>query len=117
MLTKKAIAEIYKKYPKRPESPDMLDIPLLFSDDLQQHNIQLTASHIIINSLDPKALFHSISTKLIHGIVDFEDHVAIVLHSSIIFLGKRDSSVNVDIKMEQPSFMERLRMLQKGNRR
>ena len=30
MIQKKAIDEIYKRYRKRPESPDELNIPLLF---------------------------------------------------------------------------------------
>ena len=40
MITRKVIQTLYKKYRKLPESPDCLDMPLLFENALQ-HNINI----------------------------------------------------------------------------
>lgn len=110
MVTEKVIEEIYKQYSRRPSSPDLLDIPLLFSDDIEQHKIDLTDDHIVINSLDSRSPFHSISINRVHEILNFEKVIAIVLHSSIIFLNKHDSGVNVHIRMNRPSLLDHIQM-------
>ena len=38
MITKRVIDTLYKKYKKLPESPDCLDMPLLFESSLH-HNV------------------------------------------------------------------------------
>ncbi len=76
MITKQVINTLYKKYRKLPESPDCLDMPLLFD-----------------------------------YIVPFENWVAIMLHSSIIFLDRRSPKVSVHIRQHRPSFIERVRGL------
>lgn len=109
MITKKVIDTLYKQYSKRPESPDELNIGLLFGDIFDIHGIALDENNLVINSIDPASPFHSIPLKHIHEIVEFGEDIAIVLHSSIIFLKKEDNRVNIHVKPPQLSPMERLR--------
>ena len=110
MVTSKVIESLYKTYRKRPSAPDELNIGLLFDPNIQKyHQISLTPDELVIGSIPEMSPFHTILLRHIHGIVEFDRSISIVLHSSIIFLNKRDNGVNLHIKMEKPSFMDRLR--------
>ena len=115
MLTDKVIDAIYKQYSRRPSSPDQLDIPLLFHEELEPHAIDIDDSHIFINSIDNQSPFHKIKVDRVHQILEFENVIAIVLHSSIIFLHKKSDVVNVHVKMHKPSLIDRVRMKLSGD--
>ena len=87
MITKQVINTLYKKYRKLPESPDCLDMPLLFDYASTHHNISIDmegpVDALIIRSIDPASPFHRIPLERIHAIVPFENWVAIMLHSSM----------------------------------
>lgn len=108
MITEKAINEIYKKYSKLPESPDDLNIFLLFEGAHPDHEIMFEGNDIVINSVSPSSPFHRISLDRVNAIIEFEENVAIVLHSSIIFLSKKDGKVSIHIKQLKPSLMKRI---------
>lgn len=112
MITKKVIQTLYKKYRKLPESPDYLDMPLLFDYAAEHHNITIDmdgpVDALVIRSIDPDSPFHRIPLERIHAIVPFEEWVAIVLHSSIIFLNRRSSRVSVHVKTMEPSLFDRV---------
>ncbi len=109
MITAKVINEIYRKYRKRPKSPDELDVSLLFDCVADNHGIEIDEESLVINSIDSKSPFHKIDLNRIHAIVKFEENIAIVLHSSILFLNIGDNGVNVHIKVNPPTFLEKLR--------
>lgn len=109
MVNKQVIETIYKQYKKRPASPDELDIGLLFMEQLDQHEIYIDGDRLIINSVEPNSPFHSLPLSKIHAILNFENVVAIVMHSSIVFLSKKDRTVSVHIKMDKPSLLERVK--------
>lgn len=109
MITKKVIDELYRKYNKRPETPFDLNLGILFDETVESHGLVLDEEKLIIGSLPEGSLFHSISLKHIHEIVEFEDCVAVVLHSSIIFLNKHDSRTFVNIRQDRPSLWDRFR--------
>lgn len=109
MITKKVIDNIYKLYPSRPDSPDELNIGLLFDDVFETHGLQIDENELVINSIDPSSPFHSIPLRNIHEIVEFADDIAIVLHSSNIFLKKEDNRVHIHMKEQTLSPFERLR--------
>lgn len=115
MITKQVIQALYKKYRKLPESPDYLDMPLLFDYASEHHNITIDmdgpVDTLIINSIDASSPFHRIALERIHAIVPFEEWVAIVLHSSIIFLNRKSSKVSIHIRTQRPSLMDRIRGL------
>ena len=109
MIQKKVIDAIYKKYRRRPASPDELNIPLLFEALPEEARIEIDGTHIIIGSLDPRSPFHKIPVGHIHAIVDFDEAVAIVLHSSILFISKDTGVAHVHMKDLRPTIMDRLR--------
>ena len=108
MITQKVIDALYKQYSKAPKSLDCLDMPLLFDAAGAHHDISVDMDdnmngELVINSIDPASPFHRLP------IVPFEKWVAIVMHSSIIFLNRKDNSVSVHLKPVEDSFMDRLR--------
>ncbi len=108
MIQKKVIDAIYKKYKKRPASPDELDIPLLFEKLPFEANIEIDGNDLIINTVEASSPFHSIPIGNIHAIVEFDEAIAIVLRASIIFLSKDDGSAHVHLKAVGDSLLERL---------
>ena len=115
MITRKVIQTLYKKYRKLPASPDCLDIPLLFDSASAHHNVMIDmdgpVDTLVIRSIDPDSPFHSIPLDRIHAIVPFEEWIAIVLHSSIIFLNRKSSKVSVHVRTEAPSLWERIKAI------
>lgn len=110
MITQKAIDNIYRKYNHLPDSPDDLDIMLLFEHLLDSHNIEIDDNgNLIINSLPSDSPFHSIRLDKVHAIIEFEDEIAVVMHSSIIFLNKSNSKSYVHIKAPKLSLIDRLK--------
>ena len=111
MIDKKVIDTIYKRYKKRPSSTDELDIALLFEGVHPMHDIYIDGDEIVINSIPETSPFHAIPLSHVNAILDFEEHVAIVLHSSIIFLSKteNDRPVSIHIKPMRETLGSRLR--------
>lgn len=109
MITKKVIDTLYKRYSKRPNSADDLNIALLFESAHPVHGIVIEDERVVINSVEDNSPFHRIPLKLIHSIVEFDEAVAIILHSSIIFLSRYDSDtpVSVHLKPLKPSIKDR----------
>jgi hypothetical protein len=109
MITKQVIDELYHKYCRRQH--DRADnIKLLVDSASKHHNVQIdNQGNLIIGSIDPKSPFHRILLDNINGVSQFENSFAIVLNSSIIFLNKNDSGVNVHVRTDSPSLWQRLR--------
>ena len=114
MIHKKVIDAIYKKCRKRPASPDELNIPLLFEKLPEEAMIEVDGNDIVINSVDRNSPFHSIPVSHIHAILEFAEAIAIVLHSSIIFLSKDDGSMHVHLKDIGPTLIDRIRSILPG---
>lgn len=111
MINKKVIDTLYKRYNRRPKSTDQLNIALLFEGAHPMHDIEINEDQdIVINSTEPMSPFHLIPIELVHAIVDFDEHVAIVLANSIIFLSKKESDnpVSVHLKPFKPSLKQKL---------
>ncbi len=115
MITNQVIETLYKKYRKLPESPDCLDIPLLFDSTAGFHNVSIDmesdVDSLIINSIDVASPFHRIALDKIHAIVPFEEWIAVVLHSSIIFLNRKSPKVSIHIRVQKPTLSDRIRSL------
>lgn len=110
MITKQVIESIYKKYKRRPKSVDMLNVGLLFDPSLEAHNIFIDDKKLVIGSLPADSPFREIPLDRIHAILEFERHVAIVLHSSIIFLRKDGDKVDIHVNLKGPSLLDKIRM-------
>ena len=63
---------------------------------------------LIIGSIAEDAPFHSIPLRNIIAFVPFEEWVAIVMHSSIIFLNSRSSKVAAHIKPLKESLWDKI---------
>ena len=111
MITKEVINSIYKQYPHRAKIVDCLDIPMLFDSVGKLHNItvDIDSERLIIGSLNPKSVFHSILLKHIHAFLPFENWTAIVLPTSIIFLNKKNRQVSIHIKPHKESLGDRIK--------
>ncbi|MDE6403982.1 MAG: hypothetical protein K2K86_09285 [Muribaculaceae bacterium] len=109
MINNKTIETIYKKYRNRPASIDELNIPLLFEAMDAEGGVEIKGHDIIINSLDSWSPFHTIDLNRVHAILDFEKYIAVVMHSSIVFIGKASGDVHVHLKDLKPSLMDRMR--------
>jgi hypothetical protein len=111
MITKQVIQTLYKKYRKQPKSPDCLDMQLLFDNAEQQHHVKVDFDnyHLVIGSIDAASPFHSFPLTHIHAIVPFEEWIAIVMHSSIIFLNRKTSKVTVHVRTQRMSLWQRIR--------
>lgn len=111
MISKEVIKTLYKKYPHRAKSIDDLDMALLFDSVGERHKISvdIETNRLIIGSLEPTFIFHAIPLAHIHAIVPFEEWIAIVLHSSIIFLNRKTDEVSVHLKPLPEGFGGKLR--------
>lgn len=109
MITKKVIDSIYKSCAKPPENPDDLNIELLFEKIENPLAISVDEGWLILHTVPESSPFHKIALKRIHCIEEFDDEIAIVLHSSIIFLDKKEGKPYIHIKEERPSAITRLK--------
>lgn len=109
MITSKVIDQLYKNYKRPPASPDDLDVDLLFQYLLDNHDIAFDDNdNLVIGSFPEDSPFHRIPLKNIHAIVEFDRKVAIVFHSSILFLNKYDSGSHLHVKMPSNNIFSRL---------
>jgi len=109
MITQAVIDQLYKTYKKTPLKADDLDVDLLFEHLIEHHDIQIDDyANLILGSLPESSPFYKIPLSNIHAIVEFEKKIAVVLHSSIIFLNKFDNRSTVHIKMPKRSILDRL---------
>ncbi len=117
MITKKVIRTLYKKYKKQPESPDCLDMELLFESGAAEcHVVSIDMDEsafgvLEIGSVDSASPFHRLPLNGIHAIVPFEEWIAIVMPSAIVFLSRATTTVNVHVRTEPTSLWQRIKDL------
>ncbi|MCM1452394.1 MAG: hypothetical protein NC102_09040 [Clostridium sp.] len=111
MITNKVIEEIYKKYGQRPKSVDCLDFVLLIDKAGIMHDIFVDpeAETLRIGSLPEDSPFHTLRLKNINAFIEFEEWVAVVLHSAIIFLNKKNTRTSIHLKEPELSLWDRIR--------
>lgn len=113
MITRNNINEIYRKYKNRPASTDDLDIALLFDETALHHDIMIEPDDntISFGSIDANSPFHTLPLDRINAILGFDEWVALVMPSSILFLNKKSPKVAIDIKPAKQSFGDRMSKL------
>ncbi len=109
MITASVIQSLYRKFNRRPSSVDALDIHLLFESVNPANNIVIDDGTLYINSIPADSPFHEVKLSHIHAIVEFEESVALVMHSSILFLSKVGNDVRVHIKPMKDSIWSRIK--------
>lgn len=110
MVTKKVIQTLYRQFDRPPKSPDELNLALLFDYALENHGILIDEENLYIGSVEPTSPFSTIALKRIHEIVEFDKVLAIVLPAAIVFLNKKDSEVNIHLRLDDdnPSVWQRI---------
>jgi len=110
MITNKAIEEIYRRYGKRPKSIDCLDFVLLIDKVGAMHDIFVDpeAEVMTIGSMPDDSPFRTLILRNINAFIDFEEWVAIVLHSAIVFLNKKDSRASIHLKETKLTLWDKL---------
>ncbi len=108
MITKKVIEYIYRKYRRRPSSIDDLDTAPLLDEAFSSCGISIDNNIVTIAAVDPRSPFHVIDLNRVYGIERFEHEIAIVFHSSIMFL-TADAHISIHVKEPPHSLWEKLR--------
>lgn len=110
MITRDNINEIYRKYKNTPESIDELNIATLFDETALHHDIMISPEDntISFGSIESNSPFHTLALDRINAILGFDEWVAIVMHSSILFLNRKSPKVAIDLKVEKPSLSQRI---------
>lgn len=113
MITRENINEIYRKYKKTPASVDELNFATLFDSTSEHHDILIDPEDntITFGSIEETSPFHTLPLDRINAILGFEEWVAIVMHSSILFLNRTAPKVMIDIKTIQPTLGDRITSL------
>lgn len=111
MITNKVIDEIYRRYDKRPKSVDCLDFVLLIDKVGIMHDIFVDPDEetMTIGSLPEDSPFHKLKLKNINAFVDFEEWVAVVMHSAILFLNKKNTKSTIHLKEPELSLWDRIK--------
>ncbi|MDE6491485.1 MAG: hypothetical protein K2L49_10045 [Muribaculaceae bacterium] len=109
MITRQIIEALYKKYRRMPKSKAERNLDLLHNFAAENVAVDIEEGKLILYNIDPMSPFNEIRLDNIYGVVDFDDCIAVVLHSSIVFIMKSDASVHVHIKVNPPTFTEKLK--------
>lgn len=109
MITKQVIDSLYKKYRRIPRRLDDRNLGLLIDYALDHDSVTVEGDRLIFNQLNDLSPFREIEIERIHGVVNFADVIAVVLHSSIIFLNKETGAASVHVKLNPTSLRDKLR--------
>lgn len=109
MITKHVIAAIYKQFRHQPSNPAQLNIEYLFDEALDYLDITVDDTQVTIGALDANSPFRIIPIRRIYGIAKFDSAVAIVFHSSILFLNRHGKGVSIHIKQPPKSIWQKIR--------
>ena len=109
MIKPELIKNLYNKFPKPEQNTGTLNFELLSNGNINHHTLQITECNLIINSVDKDSPFHEIPLKNISGIEDLENHIAIILRNSILFLNKQNNDIHVHIRIEKPTLWQRIK--------
>lgn len=102
MITDKVIKEIYKSYKKTCKNQQELQLPHFLEILKQHHNLTENDMEIVVNDLDEFNPFRRFLKRSIHGVLDFDNIIAFVFRSHILFFGKENNQIRVHMKPEEP---------------
>ena len=94
-----------------PKSESERNLGLLRDFAAENVAVDIEDGKLQLYNIVPMSPFNEIKLDNIYGVVDFDDCIAVVLHSSIVFIMKADASVHVHIKVNPPTFTEKLKWL------
>lgn len=109
MINDQVIKEIYKKFSKPVKSQEDLKLDYYVKLLNKEHNIEINDLDVVINDLDSINPFRRFLKRSIYAILEFDNVVAFVFRSHILFFSINDNQLRVHIKPEKPKgFFRRL---------
>lgn len=111
MITKQVIDSLYKKYRSMPKNEADRNLDVIREFASEHPAMDVDGSTLSLYNVDPESPFSEINLNNVHACVGFDDCLALVMHSSIIFLMKADGAPHVHIKMAPESLADKLRFL------
>jgi len=103
------IKSLYRRFRRRPATLDARRLDLLADFIVDGRGLELDGDRLIFTSMEPSSPFRAIPLDNIHGVADLGPLLAIVLHSSIIFLNRQTLAATVHLK--PPTLSDRLSSL------
>ncbi len=98
MINNNIINELYTSFATEPELFEDRGLSRLMDYAFDTDAIDFDGDRLVFNSIDSESPLHSIEIERIRGAREFNDYMAVVLPSSIIFINRRDLSTRIHIK-------------------
>lgn len=110
MISQRVIDEIYKRYGKRKDPVDDSRIDYFINLLSDHHDISKDDMEIIVNSMEPGNFFRRFLKRNIRAILEFDNEVAFVFPSHILFLSRTTPNAQIHMRLddEPPTFWQRL---------
>lgn len=110
MITEEVIKEIYKNYSKPPKDQKDLDLPYFAELLKPHHDLNVTDDEVIVMNIDEFSPFKRFLTRSLNAVLDFDQNVAFVFKTHILFFSKKDDRISVNFKpeKEKSGFFNRL---------
>lgn len=109
MITKQVIDSLYKKYRTMPRQEAERNLDLLREFASEHPAMDIEGDSLTLYNVDPASPFSEINLNNVHACVEFDDCLALVMHSSILFLMKSDGSLHVHLKAQPESIVDKVR--------
>lgn len=105
-IDRKLIDDLYRRFRRRPSTLDERNLRLLADFIVEERGISLEADSLVFTESAPDSPVREILLENINGVADLGRHIAIVLHSSIIFFNK--DTLQTSVHLRPLSRLERL---------
>ena len=109
MITKQVIDSLYKKYQKMPKNDADRNLHVIREFASVHPAMDIEGDNLTLYNVDPTSPFSEINLKNVNACVEFDDCLALVMHSSIVFIMKADGAPHVHIKMQPESLADKFR--------
>lgn len=108
MITDRKLTDsLYRRFRRPAATLDERCLYLLADMIVDQRGMELDNDRLIFHTVSPSSPFREIPLKNINGVADLGAMLAIVLHSSIIFINKE--SLATDVHIKQPTLADKFR--------
>lgn len=107
-IDRQIIDSLYRRFPRRPATLDERNLRLLADYIVDDNGVSLCDDRLIFTGMESGSPFREIMLEHVHGVIDMHTHIAIVLHSSIIFLDRATLRAHVHLRPVRRGFFARM---------
>lgn len=111
MITDKVIKEIYKQFSKPEKNPEKLELDRHLASLAEHHKLRRDGIEILVDDLEDFDPFHRFLIRNLCGVIEFDNWVAFIFPTHILFFSKKDNNMTVHFKPEnkkKPSIFDRI---------